>query len=119
MPAKRKASFESSPATIGFEAKPWSAINQHLKRLFSDNELEPGATVKKYLIVQTEGNRLVERSVEHYSLQAIISTQDAACAPVSPQAKPSIRDFIKDPYVLEFLGLPRRGSYRCHSSIQS
>jgi len=30
------------------------AINQHLKRLFSDNELEPRATVKKYLIVQTE-----------------------------------------------------------------
>lgn len=47
------------------------AINQHLKRLFSDNELEPEATVKKYLIVQTEGSRQVQRSVEHYSLQAI------------------------------------------------
>ena len=30
------------------------AINQHLKRLFGDNELEPEATVKKFLIVQTE-----------------------------------------------------------------
>lgn len=49
------------------------AINQHLKRLFSDNELEPEATVKKYLIVQTEGNRQVQRSVEHYNLQAIIA----------------------------------------------
>jgi hypothetical protein len=49
------------------------AINQHLKRLFSDNELDPEATVKKYLIVQTEGSRQVERSVEHYSLQAIIA----------------------------------------------
>jgi hypothetical protein len=49
------------------------AINQHLKRLFSDNELEPEATVKKYLIVQTEGSRQVQRSVEHYSLQAIIA----------------------------------------------
>lgn len=49
------------------------AINQHLKRLFSDNELEPGATIKKYLIVQTEGSRQVERSVEHYSLHAIIA----------------------------------------------
>ena len=27
------------------------AINQHLKRIFSDNELEPEATIKKYLIV--------------------------------------------------------------------
>jgi hypothetical protein len=49
------------------------AINQHLKRLFSDNELDPEATIKKYLIVQTEGSREVQRSVEHYSLQAIIA----------------------------------------------
>jgi len=50
-----------------------SAINQHLKRIFADNELERGATVKKYLIVQTEGNREVRREVEHYTLQAIIA----------------------------------------------
>ena len=49
------------------------AINQHLKRLFGDNELELEATVKKYLSVQTEGSRQVQRSVEHYSLQAIIA----------------------------------------------
>jgi hypothetical protein len=49
------------------------AINQHLKRIFSDNELVPEATVKKYLIVQTEGSRQVQRSVDHYSLQAIIA----------------------------------------------
>jgi hypothetical protein len=49
------------------------AINQHLKRIFADNELEPTATVKKYLIVQTEGSRQVQRSVDHYSLQAIIA----------------------------------------------
>lgn len=32
-----------------------SAINQHLKRFFSDNEFEPEATVKQCLIVQAEG----------------------------------------------------------------
>jgi len=50
-----------------------SAINQHLKRIFADNELEREATVKKYLIVQTEGNRQVKRKVEHYNLHAIIA----------------------------------------------
>jgi len=50
-----------------------SAINQHLKRIFSDNELTREATVKHYLIVQTEGNREVQREVEHYNLQAIIA----------------------------------------------
>ncbi len=49
------------------------AINQHLKRIFADNELERGATVKQYLIVQTEGAREVQREVEHYNLQAIIA----------------------------------------------
>jgi hypothetical protein len=49
------------------------AINQHLKKIYSDNELDPKATIKKYLIVQTEGSREVQREVEHYSLQAIIA----------------------------------------------
>lgn len=49
------------------------AINQHLKRIFDDNELEREATIKKYLIVQTEGKRQVSREVDHYNLQAIIA----------------------------------------------
>lgn len=49
------------------------AISQHLKRIYADNELERDATVKPYLTVQTEGQREVQRTVEHYSLQAIIA----------------------------------------------
>ena len=49
------------------------AINQHLSRIFTDNELTRAATVKQYLIVQTEGSRQVKREVEHYNLQAIIA----------------------------------------------
>jgi hypothetical protein len=50
-----------------------AAVNQHLKKIFDDGELEPGATIKKYLIVQTEGAREVTRNVDHYNLQAIIA----------------------------------------------
>jgi len=50
-----------------------AAINQHLRRIFDDTELDPGATIKKYLIVQTEGRRQVSRQVDHYNLQAIIA----------------------------------------------
>lgn len=49
-----------------------SAINQHIKRIYADGELTPEATIKKYLIVQTEGTRQVEREIDHYSLQMII-----------------------------------------------
>lgn len=49
------------------------AVSQHLKRIYADNELEREATVKPYLMVQTEGERKVQRKVDHYSLQAIIA----------------------------------------------
>jgi hypothetical protein len=50
-----------------------AAVNQHIKRIYADGELEPGATIKKYLIVQTEGARRVEREIDHYNLQMIIA----------------------------------------------
>lgn len=50
-----------------------AAINQHLKTIYSDDELNADSTIKEYLIVQTEGARSVSRSVKHYSLQAIIA----------------------------------------------
>ncbi len=49
------------------------AVNQHLKRIYDDSELQREATIKKYLIVQAEGSRQVKREVDHYSLQAIIA----------------------------------------------
>ena len=50
-----------------------SNVNQHLKTIYDEGELARAATIKKYLIVQTEGNRLVSRPVDHYSLDAILS----------------------------------------------
>ncbi|MBM3338050.1 MAG: virulence RhuM family protein [Betaproteobacteria bacterium] len=49
------------------------AISQHLRRIYSDHELTREATVKQYLTVQAEGKREVQRTVDHYSLQAIIA----------------------------------------------
>ena len=50
-----------------------AAINQHIKKIFADRELEAEATIKKFLIVQQEGFRLVSRNIEHYNLQLIIA----------------------------------------------
>ena len=47
-----------------------SAVNQHLKRIFADNELEENAVIKQYLITATDGKNYNTR---HYSLQAIIA----------------------------------------------
>lgn len=48
-------------------------ISAHLQNVYEEGELQPEATVKKYLTVQTEGKREVSRQVEHYNLDAIIS----------------------------------------------
>jgi hypothetical protein len=46
------------------------AINQHLKRILSDNELEESAVVKQYLTTAADGKAY---QTKHYSLQAIIA----------------------------------------------
>ena len=46
------------------------AINQHLKRIFSDNELQENSVVKHYLIAAADGKTYLTK---HYSLQAIIA----------------------------------------------
>ncbi|MCL1879178.1 MAG: virulence RhuM family protein [Actinomycetia bacterium] len=48
-------------------------INYHIKKVIEDLELLPEATIRKFKIVQTEGERQVSRDVEHYSLQMIIA----------------------------------------------
>ncbi len=47
------------------------AINQHLKRVFSDNELDENSVVKKYLITASDGKNY---NTKHYNLQAIIDS---------------------------------------------
>ncbi len=48
-------------------------IGKHINNVFREGELAREATVAKFAIVQTEGERAVERQVEHYNLDVIIS----------------------------------------------
>lgn len=48
-------------------------ISDHLKGVIADQEVDSGATIRKYRLVQTEGERQVERQVEHYALDVIIA----------------------------------------------
>ncbi len=48
-------------------------INEHIKNIFADNELQEDATIRNFRIVQTEGTRSVNREVKHYNLQMIIA----------------------------------------------
>ena len=46
------------------------AINQHLKRIFSDNELDESSVVKQHLTTAADGKNY---QTKHYSPQAIIA----------------------------------------------
>ncbi len=48
-------------------------ISEHISNIFSEGELEKSSTVRKFRTVQTEGNREVERELDHYNLDVIIS----------------------------------------------
>ena len=48
-------------------------INDHIQKIYDDGELTKEATIRNFRIVQTEGNRQVQRDVLHYNLQMIIS----------------------------------------------
>ena len=48
-------------------------INEHIKKIYADSELEEAATIRNFRLVLTEGSRQVTRDTKHYSLQMIIA----------------------------------------------
>ena len=50
-----------------------SVISRHLSNVYKTGELDRGATVAFFATVQSEGGRQVERQIEYFNLDAIIS----------------------------------------------
>jgi hypothetical protein len=50
-----------------------STISRHIKNIFDEGELDRNSTVAKFATVQNEGNRQVERAIDYYNLDVIIS----------------------------------------------
>ncbi|WP_373154402.1 virulence RhuM family protein [Clostridium sp. AUH-JLR23] len=50
-----------------------STISRHIKNIYKEGELVREATVANFATVQNEGNRQVERNIEYYNLDVIIS----------------------------------------------
>ena len=48
-------------------------INYHIKKILEDNELNENSTIRKFRIVQNEGERQITRNTNHYNLQMIIA----------------------------------------------
>jgi len=50
-----------------------SGISRHIRNIFSSGELDKKRTVAKFATVQTEGKRNIERDIEYYDLDIILS----------------------------------------------
>lgn len=50
-----------------------NTVNEHIKNIYAEGELQKSATIRKNRIVQLEGNREVEREVSFYNLEMILA----------------------------------------------
>ena len=50
-----------------------SNISEHIKHVFEEGELQEDSTVRKFRTVRIEGNRQIEREIDYYNLDVIIS----------------------------------------------
>jgi hypothetical protein len=82
-----------------------SNINIHLKNIFEEGELDPRRTIKESLIVRLEGGREVNRNIEYYNLDAIISVGYRIKSSVATRfrqwATAHIREYIVKGFVLD------------------
>ncbi|KAF0153139.1 MAG: filamentation induced by cAMP protein fic [Ignavibacteria bacterium] len=54
-------------------SKAKSTISYHINGIFKEGELDRSSTVRNFRTVQTEGKRLINRELEYYNLDIIIS----------------------------------------------
>jgi len=80
-------------------------ITYHLKEIYKTQELEESATTRKIRVVQKEGNRNVQRNIDFYNLDAIISVGYRVNSKQATQfriwATKTLKEFIIKGFVLD------------------
>ncbi len=79
-------------------------ISLHINNIFKDKELNTNSTIKFFLIVQKEGNREIQRNIEHYNLDMIISigyrVNSITATKFRQWATSILKNYIKNGYVI-------------------
>jgi len=80
-------------------------ISLHLRNIYEEGELAPEATHKEFLSVRREGDRDVQRSLDYYNLDTIISVGYRVKSRVATQfriwATQRLREYIVKGFVLD------------------
>lgn len=87
------------------------AINQHLKRIFADNELDEASVIKQYLTTAADGKNY---RVKHYSLQAIVAVgfkiENERAVQFRKWANQIVKDYTIQGWVMDVERLKAGGS---------
>ena len=82
-----------------------STISEHIANTFESNELQKEATVRNFRTVQQEGERLVNRDLEYYNLDVIISVgyrvNSAKATQFRIWATQTLKEYIIKGFVLD------------------
>lgn len=80
-------------------------VNEHLANAYEEREIESERTVRKFRIVQTEGDRSVRRQLDHYSLDAILAVGYRVRSPRGTEfrqwATARLSDYLVKGFVLD------------------
>lgn len=80
-------------------------ITMHINEIYNTYELEENSTSKKFLLVQKEGNREVQRNVQYYNLDMVISIGYRANSDKAIQfrrwATYILKEFSKKGYIID------------------
>ncbi|MDR1816716.1 MAG: virulence RhuM family protein [Puniceicoccales bacterium] len=91
-------------------------INQHVTTIYAEGELAESATVKKYLTVRQEGRRQVQRELEYYNIDVIISVgyrvKSAVATKFRIWATQRLREFIVKGHTIDADRLKEAGNLR-------
>lgn len=71
-------------------------VNEHIKKIYLDSELEEDSTIRNFRIVQTEGSRQVTRDTKHYNLQMIIAVGFKVNNERAVQFRKWVNNIVKD-----------------------
>ena len=89
-------------------------ISFHINNIFNDGELSRNSTVKKYLTVQNEGGRKVNRNLDHYNLDMIIALGYRIQSPVAVRfrqwATQRLHEYIQKGFALDDERLKQGGN---------
>jgi len=80
-------------------------ISLHIQNIYEEGELDPEATVKKYLTVRQEGSRTIKRLLDYYNLDMIIAVGYRVKSSVATKfrqwATARLREYVVKGFVLD------------------